>query len=108
MSITTDTRWESYEKIDKKKLYDLIISVLMDNAENGLTARETAVILYNKGFLKSNERQATAPRLTELVDAGRVIVIGKRQDAVTLKNVAVYSIADTDDQKENSDYETTY
>lgn len=93
MFITTETRRESYEKLDKKRLYDLIISTLMENNQNGLTAREIAVILYNKGYIKSNERQATAPRLTELVDANRAVVIGKRLDDISLKNVAVYSIA---------------
>lgn len=92
MSITTDTRFESLEKLDRSGLYNLILSTLHDNKENGLTAREVAVILYNQGLLRSNERQATAPRLTELVDDGRVIIIGKRFDEISLRNVAVYTI----------------
>ena len=100
MSITTDNRWESFEKIDKKRLQDLIISALIDNAKDGLTAREISVILYNKGYIRSNERQATQPRLTELVDEGRVVVIGKRLDSITLKNVAVYSVVDINTRKD--------
>lgn len=92
MSITTDTRFESLEKLDRNGLYSLILSTLHDNKENGLTAREVAVILYNQGLLRSNERQATAPRLTELVDDGRVVIIGKRFDEISLRNVAVYTI----------------
>ena len=92
MSITTDTRFESLEKLDRSGLYNLILSTLHDNKENGLTAREVAVILYNQGLLRSNERQATAPRLTELVDNGRVVIIGKRFDEISLRNVAVYTI----------------
>lgn len=92
MSITTDTRFESLEKLDRNGLYNLILSTLHDNKENGLTAREVAVILYNQGLLRSNERQATAPRLTELVDDGRVIIIGKRFDEISLRNVTVYTI----------------
>lgn len=93
MSITEQTRRKSFEKVDKKRLYDLIISELIHHEKDGLTAREAAVILYDQGYIKSNERQATAPRLTELSDAGRIVVIGKRLDPVSLKNVAVYSIA---------------
>lgn len=93
MSITTDTRWDSFVKLDKKRMYDLIISTLRDNNKNGLTARETAVILYNQGHIKSNERQATQPRFTELVDKGIVKVVGKRLDNISMRNVAVYSIA---------------
>jgi hypothetical protein len=92
LSITTDTRFESLEKLDRSGLYNLILSTLHDNKENGLTAREVAVILYNQGLLRSNERQATAPRLTELVDDGRVVIIGKRFDEISLRNVAVYTI----------------
>lgn len=92
MSITTDTRFESLEKLDRSGLYNLILSTLHDNKENGLTAREVAIILYNQGLLRSNERQATAPRLTELVDDGRVVIIGKRFDEISLRNVAVYTI----------------
>lgn len=92
MSITTDTRWESFEKLDRKRLYDLIISTLIKNDENGLTAREIAVILYNQGFVINNDRQAVQPRLTELVDRNVVKVIGKRFDNITERNVAVYTL----------------
>lgn len=91
MSITTQTRWDSYEKLNKKRLYELILQTLRD-VPDGLTAREVAVILYNQGYLISNERQATAPRMTELVDKGEIVVIGKREDVVTGKNVAIYSL----------------
>ena len=101
MSITTNNRFESFQKLNRKRLYDLIISILNDNANNnGLTSREIAVILYNKGYIKSNERHATAPRLTELVDKGVVEVIGKKIDEISLKNVAVYSIVNTNMKKE--------
>ncbi len=73
-------------------MYDLIIAALHDNQEQGLTAREIAIILYNQGMIISNERQATQPRLTELVDEGIVKVIGKRKDEITNRNVAVYTL----------------
>lgn len=94
MSITTDNRFESFEKIDRKRLYDLIIYTLRCNSKNGLTAREIAIILYNQGYIRSNDRQATHPRLTELVDKGIVEVVGKKIDEISLRNVAVYSIID--------------
>lgn len=93
MSISADTRFESYQKVDKNRMYGLILSTLKEHEQNGLTARELAVILYNQGHIKSNERQATAPRLSELVDDEKVVVIGKRLDDISLKNVAVYSLA---------------
>lgn len=92
MSITTDTRWESFEKLDRQTMYNLILNTLKLYEKDGLTARELAVKLYNQGFIKSNERQATAPRLTELVDEGILVVIGKRVDEISGKNVAVYTL----------------
>lgn len=108
MSISTDTRFESYQKVDKNRMYGLILSTLKEHEQNGLTARELAVILYNQGHIKSNERQATAPRLTELVDAGSIMVIGKRQDAISLKNVAVYSIAGSSASERNTAHEPNF
>ena len=91
MSITTETRKENYSKLDRNRLYDLILNVLLNNRQ-GLTAREIAIILYDNGELISNERQATAPRLTELVSYNKVKVVGKKTDVVSNKKVAVYSI----------------
>ena len=92
MAITEQTRRESHEKIDKDKMYNMILAVLKKNQERGLTAREVSTVLYNQGLVISNERQVTHPRLTELVDKGIVRVIGKRKDEITNRNVAVYSL----------------
>lgn len=91
MAITDQNRRESLDKLDRKRMYGLIITAL-HNKEKGLTAREAAIILYNQGMIISNERQATQPRLTELVDKGVVKVIGKRKDEITNRNVAVYAL----------------
>lgn len=92
MSITTDTRLDSYNQLDKQTMYDLILNTLKEHKEEGLTAREIAIKLYDKGLIRSNERQATQPRLTELVDNNVLIVIGKRMDEITHRNVAIYTI----------------
>lgn len=49
-----------------------------------MTARELA---YALGY---TERNATAPRLTEMQHEGIVEVIGKKKDFITGKSVAVY------------------
>ena len=49
-----------------------------------MTAREIA---YELGFL---ERNATAPRLSEMQDNGVVEIVGKKIDRVTKKTVSVY------------------
>lgn len=93
MSIATDTRFDSMRRIDKTRMYGLIIAVLKSASEEGLTARECSTILYNQGKIYDSSRQATAPRLTELEDKGVVKVVGKKFDNVTNRNVAVYALA---------------
>lgn len=53
-----------------------------------MTARELA---YELGF---HERNATAPRLTELEQRGLVVVVGTRIDPVTKIRVRVYGRSD--------------
>lgn len=93
MSISTDTRFESMRRINKNKMYSLIISALKSANEDGLTARECALQLYNEGKIFDYNRQMTAPRLTELVDKGVVELIGKKFDDLTGRMVGVYALA---------------
>lgn len=90
MSITEDTKIESYEQLDKATAYNHIISVLSNGV--ALTAREIAVELYKQKIIPYPVRQAVAPRLTELEDGGAVEVTGKAYDKVTKRNVAVYKL----------------
>ena len=92
MSITTDTRFDSMRRINKNKMYSLIIAALKSCPEEGLTARECALQLYNEGKIFDHNRQMTAPRLTELEDKGVVKLIGKRFDDLTGRMVSVYSL----------------
>lgn len=93
MSVTTDTRFQSMVRLNKNKLYSYIISVLKNsNDKNGMTARECAVALYKDGKILNNDRQATAPRLTELEDMGIVAVVGKKYDDLTNRCVACYAL----------------
>lgn len=92
MSITSDTRFDSMKKIDKTRMYGMIIAALKSASGEGLTARECSTVLYNQGKIYDSGRQATAPRLTELEDKGIVQIIGKRLDNITNRNVAVYAL----------------
>lgn len=96
--ITKQTRKESFEKIQLKNKSRLIYEQL-GNGE--YTAKELAIKMYNikdeKGnrLLRTDERQETAPRLTELVDLDLVEVIKKRYDELSGCKVAVYRRKET-------------
>ena len=88
---TYETRSDSHESVDKQKRYTQIIECLTGK-ENGLTAKECAVLMMMKGYIPTSERNFTAPRLTELSRNGVVEPIGKRVCMYTGKKVAVYAL----------------
>lgn len=93
MSITAETRRESYELVDAKTLYTKIRRIFEETSRQ-YTARELAVILHENHLIPFPVRQAVAPRLTELEDEGVVEVCGKVYDEVTKRNVATYRLVD--------------
>ena len=92
---TLETRAESHEKVDKQKRYSQIIECLLEaekGQERGLTAKECAVMMMQKGYVPTSERNWCAPRLTELSQNGVVEPIGKKICSYTGKRVAVYAL----------------
>lgn len=86
---TLETRSESHEKVDKRVRYRQILACL-DGKE--LTAKEIADEMCRKGQIPTNERNFTAPRLTEMSEQGMVEPVGKKVCQWTGKKVAVYAI----------------
>ena len=87
--ITYETRTESYEKVDKTLRYSQILECL-DGKE--MTAKEIAVEMFKRGYIPSDERNFTAPRLTELSIKGIVEPTEKKKCSYTGKTVSVYRI----------------
>jgi len=87
--ITYETRSESYEKVDKNLRYSQILECLSDKE---MTAKEIAVEMHNKGYIPTDERNFTAPRLTELSIKGIVEPINKKKCTYTGKTVSVYKV----------------
>lgn len=79
--ICQETRFESFLQIEPNKRCRMILDVLGDKE---MTARQIAIAL---GFW---ERNATAPRLSEMVDRGQVEVAGKAYDTLTKRYVSTY------------------
>ena len=89
---TLETRGEAHETVDKKKRYSQIVECLIENGS--LTAKECAVVMMQKGYIPTSERNFTAPRLTEMSQEGIVEPIGKKVCTYTGKKVAVYALRD--------------
>lgn len=89
--ITRQTRRESNEKTDRQGMYSMILKEL---SYGDMTAREIGAILYRHGLVLSPSRQQVQPRLTELMQDGKIEVVGKRRDSLTRRSVAVYRLVE--------------
>lgn len=93
MGITQETRRESYEKTDNVNMHGHVLRVLQ-SCELPLTAREVAGQLYTEHILPYPSRGLIQPRITELVEDGKVVAVGKVYDQVTDRNVAAYKLVE--------------
>ena len=91
-NITRETRAKSNEVVDKEKRYRQIVEILSEGQSIKLTAKQIAVIMCRKGWIPTEERNFTAPRLTELTQAGIVEPCGKTRCLYTGKTVTVYRL----------------
>lgn len=93
MSITTETRKQSYEEI--KSTLNLrqsnVISALNKFPE-GKTAGELAMYMWDKNIVDMPDRNSVHPRLTELVNLNIVEVTGKQKCTISGKTCSVYKI----------------
>jgi len=84
---TLETRVAAEQEVNKQQRYNQILEVLGDKE---MTAKEIAQEMWMRDLIPSNERNYTAPRLTELMDEGIVEPVGKKKCMWTNKMVSVY------------------
>lgn len=86
--ITLETRHDAHETVNKRLRYRQILECL--NQYGPMTAKECAHQMFRKGYIPTNERNHTSPRLTEMTSKGLVEPIGKKTCRWTGKTVTVY------------------
>lgn len=93
--IPLETRAESYSQIQDvaSMRKQMILDAITDSFPDGATAKELADYLYRNNFINTPERNATAPRLNELVSEDGVKIIGKKKCQWTNRMVSVYTLA---------------
>ena len=87
---TLECRHDAYELVDKEKRYKQIIECLKEVPQQ--TAKEIAVMMWQKGYIPTTERNFVAPRATELSIKGVIEPIGKKICDYTGRKVTVYSL----------------
>lgn len=90
VDITLENRNFAYLEVDKKKRYGQILEILSSGV--AMTAKEIAQEMYLKGYIPTNERNFTSPRLNELAKEGKVEPYGKKKCQWTNKMVTVFKI----------------
>ena len=88
--ITYETRSESHDQVNKQLRYSQILEILKGGKE--MTAKEIAVEMHNRGYIPTDERNFSAPRLTEMCIKGIVEPCGKQKCSYTHKIVSLYRI----------------
>lgn len=86
-NVTLENRNFANLEIDRQKRYEQILEVL---DENEMTAKEIADEMYKRGYIPTNERNFSAPRLTELSIKGIVEPTGKKRCEWTHKMVTTF------------------
>lgn len=93
MSITKETRKESYRQVaNKLGEKQLFVYMSLQDFKGGATAKELAVSMHMENLVASPERNSVHPRLNELVKKGLVAVEGKKMCEFTNRKVAVYKV----------------
>ena len=90
-STTWDTRHESNESVDRARR-ELQIARIMRDAGRPLSAKEIAVLMRERGYASTDERNLAAPRLTEMERRGIVEVVGSVKCSYSGKKVSVYAL----------------
>lgn len=79
------------EKVDKYIRYKQIKDILKGRE---LTAKEVAVAMCKRGFTPTDERNFSAPRITELYNKGEVVIVSHKKCQYTGKAVYIYALAE--------------
>jgi len=90
-STTKETRRESYNAVlpSLTVRQKTVLQILKDCGD--MTAQEIAAELMRRGITPTDERNFSAPRLTELADMGLARAVGKKYCGKTGRKVSVWS-----------------
>ena len=86
-----ETRGEAEQKVNKKNHYFHIIEILNDTGVP-MTAKEIAVEMKNRGYSNTDERNVSAPRITEMLQNGLLDCVGKKKCKYTNTEVGVFVV----------------
>lgn len=84
-----EARAQANETVNRSERYKQIRKILRGR---NMTAKEIAVEMHARGYTPTDERNFSAPRLTEMLHKGEVDIVGKDRCKYTSKIVSVYAL----------------
>jgi len=84
-----ENRHEANKTVNRAKRYEQILEVLEGHQ---MTFRDIAYAMYEKGYTPSPETTFSQPRVTELVEQGKIEPVGKVKSSFTGKYVTVFEV----------------
>lgn len=75
------------KQVNKQKRYREILECL---GNNEMTAKEISNEMYLRGYIPTNERNFTSPRITELLIKGVLEEVGSKKCEWTGKTVTIF------------------
>lgn len=91
-NITLECRKEAYEQVDKETLRNQIVNIMKEKKEP-MSVKEVAIEMFKRHLIPNDERQACAPRMTELSQMGIIEPCGeKRRCPYSKIKVSVYRL----------------
>jgi len=90
-NIPQETRRESYAAVTQDTAARRRVILEMLTEHGGMTAREIAVELQKRGITPTDERNYAAPRLSELLEAGKIEAVDTKICDHSGRSVAVWA-----------------
>ena len=90
-NLLLETKVEAEKKVNKKIRYLQIIEILNDSSKP-LSAKEIAVEMKKRGYSQTDERNLSAPRITELLQNGWLDCVGSKKCQYTNTMVGVFAV----------------
>lgn len=91
-AITLKCRKEAYEQVDKETLRNQIVSIMKEKKEP-MSVKEVSIEMFKRHLIPNDERQACAPRMTELSQMGIIEPCGSKKRCPYSKiKVSVYRL----------------
>jgi len=89
--VTAETRAEAEALVPRQVRYGQIMAIMTASGQP-MTAKEVAVEMHRRGYVPEPDRNAAAPRLTEMSQIGLVEPTGRKRCEYTGRSVAVYEV----------------